>query len=356
MKKLRVAIIGQGRSGKNIHGAFFRSEANDKFEVVAVVDMDEVRRNRAKDLYEGCEVYSDYTELFGRDDIDLVVNSTYSDMHYPVSIDLMNHGFNVLVEKPMARTRYECEDMIKTAKENNVTLAVFQQSFFAPFYQDIKNLMASGKLGEIQQVSIKYNNFARRWDWQTLQVKNAGGLYNTGPHPVGFVCDMLGFSDEIKVEYSKLARCMTSGDSDDFAKAIITAPGKPVVDLEVISVDAYSPFNVKLFGSRGCAEYTPTTYKYKYVVYGENPERPVVIDTLRLENGEPTYCAEKLITHEEEGKFDGTAFDIGTKNLYNTVYEKIVNGTPLPIGPEHGAKIIGVIEAIHAQNPLERKY
>ena len=63
-----------------------------------------------------------------------------------------------------------------------------------------------------------------------------------------------------------------------------------------------------------------------------------------------------LVTHSEEGKFDGTAFDIGTKGLYDTVYERIVNGTPLPIGPEHGAKIIGVIEAIHAQNPLERKF
>ena len=38
MKKLRVAIIGQGRSGRDIHGAFFRSENNDKYEVVAVVD------------------------------------------------------------------------------------------------------------------------------------------------------------------------------------------------------------------------------------------------------------------------------------------------------------------------------
>lgn len=356
MKKLRVAIIGQGRSGRNIHGAFFLSPANEKFEVVAVVDFDEVRRKNALERHPGCEVYETYQELFGRKDIDLVVNSTFSDMHYPVSIDLMKHGFNVLVEKPMARTRYECDDMIKTAKDNGVLLAVFQQSFYAPYYVFAKELMESGKLGNIQQVSIRFNGFARRWDWQTLQVKNGGGIYNTGPHPIGFACDILGFSDEIKVEYSKIACCLTSGDSDDYAKMILTAPDKPVVDLEVTSVDAYAPFNLKIIGSKGCAAISIPGYKMKYVVDGENVDRPVIFETLRTEDGMPTYCAEQLVAHEEEGKFEGSAFDHGTKTLYDTVYDAIVNGTPLPIGPEHAAKIINVIETVHAQNHLERKF
>ena len=49
MKKLNIAVIGQGRSGRDIHGAFFKSERNTKFNVVAVVDALENRRNRAKD-------------------------------------------------------------------------------------------------------------------------------------------------------------------------------------------------------------------------------------------------------------------------------------------------------------------
>ena len=47
MKLLNVAIIGQGRSGRDIHGAFFKSENNKKYNVVAVVDMLEERRIRA---------------------------------------------------------------------------------------------------------------------------------------------------------------------------------------------------------------------------------------------------------------------------------------------------------------------
>ena len=58
MEKLRVAIIGFGRSGGNIHGAFFASDRNEWFEVVAVVDELEVRRARAKAKYI-CDIYAD---------------------------------------------------------------------------------------------------------------------------------------------------------------------------------------------------------------------------------------------------------------------------------------------------------
>ena len=75
MEKLRVAVIGQGRSGYSIHSAYFLSEANDIVDVVAVVDFLADRREKAKEKF-GCDVYENYTELFGRTDIDLVVNAS----------------------------------------------------------------------------------------------------------------------------------------------------------------------------------------------------------------------------------------------------------------------------------------
>ena len=51
MKKLNVAIIGQGRSGRDIHGAYFKSVANVKYNVIAVVDAIEARRVRAQKEY-----------------------------------------------------------------------------------------------------------------------------------------------------------------------------------------------------------------------------------------------------------------------------------------------------------------
>ena len=356
MKKLNIAIIGQGRSGKKIHGKYYLSADNEYYNVKYVVDADEFRRKVSEELYEGCRTFADYKELYNIDDIDLVVNASYSEMHYPITKDLLLHGFNVLVEKPFGRSRYECDELMKIAKEKGVTLAVFQQTFLAPFYGFAYDLIKSGKIGDVKQVSIRYNGFSRRWDWQTLQKKCAGSTYNTGPHPIGMALGFLDFDSEARVIYSKLDTALTSGDADDYAKILITAPGKPLVDIEISAMDAYSDYTLKLQGTKGTFKCTTDSYKMTYICDGENPERPVEETFLKDENGEPIYCSEKLQKHVEEDKFNGTAFDTGTSEFYKQLYFKITDGTPMTVTPEMAAMVISVIERVHAENPLPLKY
>ena len=356
MKKLNIAIIGQGRSGKNIHGKYYLSADNEFYNVKYVVDADEERRKVSEERYEGCKTFADYRELYDLDDIDLVVNASYSEMHYPITKDLLIHGKNVLVEKPFGRNRYECDDLIRTAKENRVHLAVFQQTFLAPFYIFVYDTIKSGRLGDIKQINIRYNGFARRWDWQTLQKKCAGSTYNTGPHPIGMGLGFLDFDENAKVVYSKLDRGLTSGDSDDYAKILIAAPEKPLIDIEISSMDAYSGYTLKVQGTRGTLKATPDKYEMTYICDGENPERPVVETFLKNEEGEPIYCSEKLVKHIEENSFNGTAFDIGTAELYKQLYYLITEGTPMTVTPLMAAEVISVIEKVHADNPLSLEY
>lgn len=356
MKKLNVAIIGQGRSGRDIHGKFFRSEDNEHYIVKYVVDADEYRREKAKTEYEGCEVFADYTELFGIEDIDLVVNASYSEMHYSITRDLLLHGFNVLVEKPFGRSRYECDELMAIAKEKGVVVSVFQQSFYAPYYQFTLDKLAEGILGDIKQVSIRFNGFSRRWDWQTLQKKCAGGLYNTGPHPIGLALGYLDFDSAVKVEFSRLGTALTSGDGDDYAKVILSAPGKPVVDVEVCSNDAYSDFNVKIFGSRGTLKCKIANYELTYIVDGENPERPVTDKFIEDANRNPAYCSEALVKHTESGDFGGTPFNVGSKRFYDELFFHITEGKDMYSTPEIAAAVIGIIETVHAQNPMPVKF
>lgn len=356
MKKLNVAIIGQGRSGKDIHGNYFRSERNEHYVVKYVVDFDPFRRGVAEEIYPGCVTFENYEELFKLDDIDLVVNATYSEMHYPITKDLLLHGFNVLVEKPFGRTRYECDELIKIAKDKDLTLAVFQQTFFAPFYEYTCELINSGKLGDIKQIDISYNGLARRWDWQTLRKKCAGSTYNTGPHPIGMALGFLGFDPNTKVVYSKLDTALTSGDADDYAKILLSAPNKPLVDIEISSIDAYTDFNVKIQGTKGTFKTTPASCEMVYIVDGENVERPVIEESLKDDNGNPIYCNETLIKHSETETFNGTAFDVGTAKLYDQLYYKITEGRDMTVTPEMAAEVISVIETVHAENPLPLKY
>lgn len=356
MKKLNLAIIGQGRSGKNIHGSYYLSEGNCYYNVKYVVDADATRREISLERYPGCTVFADYKQLFTCKDIDLVVNATYSQFHYSITKDLLEHGYNVLVEKPFGRSRFECEQLIRLAEEKGVVLAVFQQTFYSPMHLFAAHLMKSGKLGQIKEIRVHYSNFARRWDWQTLQKNVAGSAYNTGPHPIGVALGLMDFDPNIRVAYSKLDRVLTSGDADDFVKIILDAPGKPFADIEIHSNDAYSPWNIQLLGSLGTMRCTTGRYEMTYLVPEENPQRPVQEGFLEDADHNPAFCKELLIKHTEQGNFDGDAFDVGTASLYEELYYAITEGKPMTVTPEMAARIIGVIETVHGQNPLPVNY
>lgn len=356
MRKMRVAIIGQGRSGRDIHGGFFLSDANDKVEVVCIVEKSASRREKAKREF-GCDVVADYTELFDRNDIDVVVNASFSQLHYPIAKDLLAHGFNVLNEKPFARTTYECMDLINTAKSHGCTVTAFHQTLMTPVFQKVKQVIASGKLGRILQINLKYSGFSRRWDWQTLQSFCGGSVYNSGPHPIGQALDLLDWDDKTQVIFSKLDTVQTSGDAEDYAKILLSAPGKPVVDIEINCADAFAgDFTFKIFGSDGTYISDNSNYKLKYVERDKLPQRPLIRHSLSNEQGSPAYCAEKLDIHEETGTIQGTSFYEAVKNFYDSLYATVMLGKAPAVSPEMAMQVINVIETCHAQNPLPVKF
>ena len=267
MKKLNVAIIGQGRSGRDIHGAYFLSEENKLFNVVAAVDQIEFRRERAKKDF-ACDVYSDYRDLFYRSDLDLVVNATFSNEHYPITMDLLNHGLNVVVEKPFAAHAAECQDMIDAARKKNGMRTVFQQSHYSPAFKRVKELIHSGVFGEIKQVSVAFSWFTRRWDWQCSQRFCGGSLRNTGPHPMEQVLDLMNIDyDKLpEVIVSRLGQANTFGDAEDYVKILLMHPGLPVYDVEISSCDSYSDYNYKVQGTRGGLKATLKHLQYKYLM------------------------------------------------------------------------------------------
>ena len=94
----------------------------------------------------------------------------------------------------------------------------------------------------------------------------------------------------------------------------------------------------------------------KYIIEGENSPREVQETFMENDAGRPCYCSEKLITHEEDGVYNGTAFDIGTAGIYEDIYYAITQNKKLTIPSETVARIISIIEEVHARNPLERRY
>lgn len=354
MKKLNVAIIGQGRSGKNIHGRYFLSEENKLFNVVAVVDKIALRREKGKEVF-GCEAYEDYTQLFERKDIDLVVNATFSHMHPEITVDLLNHGFNVLCEKPMARYVSECDAMIDAMNRNNVVLAIFQQARYASYHQKVKEVIKSGVLGEIIHIGRDFSGFGRRWDWQCSQRYYGGSILNSAPHPIDQVLDLLDFDENITV-FSVLRKAITSGDAEDYAKVILTAPGKPLVDIEVSSCNSYNEYHYHVQGTCGSLRATGKKIEWKYYDPETAPAHELILKPLENPDGSPSFCIDELTWKEEVVETSNLVFSEASDVFYTSLYNRIVNGTPMEITPEQVRVQVGIIEQIHKQNPLEIIY
>jgi predicted dehydrogenase len=221
---MRVAIIGQGRSGRGIHGEYFLSDVNQKIEVVAIVDEIDVRREKGMKGF-GCDGYADYRELFNRKDIDLIVNASFSHMHYSIAKDCLEHGYNVLNEKPFAKTVYECMDLIKTAEKNGVLVTAFHQSLYGPTVLKVKEVIESGKIGET--VSIESRIHGSRGipsDWRCHKPYGGGMMLDWGVHLIDQMLNLI--PETVTRVYCEMTNITTDEVDDGFKLLLTFASGK----------------------------------------------------------------------------------------------------------------------------------
>ena len=368
MKQLKVGIIGQGRSGRDIHGKCLVNMP-EKYKIVAVTDALESRRERAKAEY-GCNVYADYHDMIANEELDIVVNSTFSHMHIPVTIDLLKNGQNVLCEKPFARKASDVDEAIKVAEETGKKLFVFQQSRFAPYFQKVKEIINSGDIGRVVQISVAFNGFARRWDWQTIQDYMAGNLLNTGPHPMDQVLDLYGGDvNDMPEIMCIMDRANTFGDAEDYVKILMRGEGHPVIDVEISSCCAYPSFTYNVQGTRGGIKASQQKVEWKFFKEEECQPQQLIKEPLCKEDGTPAYCGEKITWYEnswdaEKDPAPATAAysNAGVGNLFNTIaaryyegmYEALVNDADFEVKLWQVRRQVAVIEECHRQNPLSK--
>ncbi|WP_010273411.1 Gfo/Idh/MocA family protein [Paenibacillus senegalensis] len=351
MKRLKVGIIGQGRSGRNIH-AHFVSKLPELYEIAAVSDPMEERRAKAIADF-GCEAFADYREMFARKDLDLIVNATPSHMHVPVSLEILENGFHVLCEKPLARRVSDVDNLIEASKKSGKLLAVYQQSRYSPVFEKIREIIDSGIIGRVVQANISYNNFARRWDWQTLQSKNGGNLLNTGPHPVDQALQFYGSGIMPNVTCI-MDNANSFGDAEDYVKLILHGNGRPTVDVEISSCCVYPEGYYNIQGTNGGIKGTLTQLEWKYFKPEEAPQHEVSDAPLSKEDGTPTYCSEELKWYEDSWELDqdkGSFFDQMGEKYYKMLYAAIAEGAPLEITPEEVRTQVAVMEESFKQNP-----
>ena len=360
MKRIKVGIIGQGRSGRNIHRNLFENqpELRKRFEVIAVADpIPERRKLDGITPSPKFQEYDDYKKMIKNEEIELFINASRSPGHIPISIELLKAGRNVISEKPLARHVADVEKLEKAIKQSGKFFAVFQQTRFRPLFRKSFEIMKSGILGRIVMVKIEYNGFSRRWDWQTIQDMCAGELLNTGPHPLDLALQFYGDGEADPEQiFCKMDRANTFGDAEDHIKLILAGKGHPTIDMEVSRCCMYPGNTFNIYGTNGGLKANGDEITWRYFKPEEAPEQKLVKEPLEKEGRLPVYCSEKLGFYEEHWKAPESALgfdDWGTK-YYKNIYDAYTKGTPLVVSLAQVKRQIRVIEECHRQNPLPK--
>ena len=160
MKTLGIGVIGLGAIGAK-HLSMLKNirEAN-------IVGVSDINPDLLSKAIAGSEIkgYTDYRELLANPELEAVIIATPDHLHKDITIDAAKAGKHILVEKPIATTIEDGEEMIAAAKENNVKLMVGFTLRFVPHYVQAREIIQSGKLGKIISVYSRRLNVITQAD------------------------------------------------------------------------------------------------------------------------------------------------------------------------------------------------
>lgn len=330
---LKVAVVGLGRAGWNIHIRRMREDA--RYQITAVADWLPERLKEAADEF-GCATFTDHKEMLKKADADLVVVASFSDTHASISKDALKAGFHCVCDKPIADSVAEAKSMMTTAEKTGKTLLIHHNYRFYPETRYLLDLIKTKKIGEVFEIRMRSFGFSRRWDWQTMRSHYGGVLNNTCPHYIDVGLQVLGAP--VKDLFCDLKQVLSPGDVEDHVKVILRGENGRVYDMEVSSVCKFGEPMWTVLGSLGTVVSDGRTCKVAYI----NPKASSKIKQIPDPLPGRAYCADEgLEWHEYEEPMAGPS--IG--DFYDNVWAVLREGKKPVVTLEQALEVVRVTQA-----------
>jgi len=180
MRRLNVGLVGCGRVSE-IHMNAYKNIPEAK--VVAVSDLNLEKAKVFARKYKIEKVYDDVSKLFELKDLDFVDICTPISTHAELACEAAKYGHNIFLEKPMARSSNECDQIIHEITKNSVKLCICHNQLFLPTVMLARALVDSGKF-QLAYFRISVRESAEligapKW---IMTPEQGGVLWETGTH------------------------------------------------------------------------------------------------------------------------------------------------------------------------------
>ncbi|MFH0838583.1 MAG: Gfo/Idh/MocA family oxidoreductase [Candidatus Omnitrophota bacterium] len=252
--KIRTGIVGIGRIAQDFHIPILQKL--EGFDLCCGYDSIPARRTVAKQQY-GLRVYSELKEFLASD-IELVVIASPSNTHKELALKSIHAGKNVVIEKPMALSLQDTDEIIEQANKKRVLLSVSHSRRWDSDFLTIKKLLQQrvlGKLVSIESRVLGYGSLigyaVQEFDthWRYKSFYGGGVLYDMGSH---LIDQLLSLIDQRVVGvWCNMQNVLWSDEVDDYFKCLIRFEDGLVAQLETSQISKYNLPRWYIVGSRG---------------------------------------------------------------------------------------------------------
>ena len=239
MRTVNVGVIGVGAMGENHVRVYHKMEEAN---LIAVSDVSERALKKIEKKY-GAKGYTDYCELLANPEIEVVSVCVPTTFHHAVVMEAIKHKKHVLVEKPIAFTLTEAEEMIAAAKEAGVILATGHVERFNPAVQKAKELIDDGVIGDIVSA------FAKRVGPLPPRIKDVGVSIDLAIHDLDIMNYL--FEEEITQVYGTMNSSFDDSEFEDHAEIMVSFDNESTGIIEVNWLTPYKRRELELTGTAG---------------------------------------------------------------------------------------------------------
>jgi predicted dehydrogenase len=180
--QIKVGVVGCGYWGPNLVRNF-RSIQDCNLKMMC--DLDQQRLKHLHSIYPEVEGSTDYGHMLNGIGLDAVVIATAVRSHYPLAKAALLAGKHTFIEKPMAASVAECEELNEIAQKNGLVVMVGHTFLYSPAVRKIKEIVDRGDIGEIRYIS------ARRLNLGLFQ-KDINVAWDLAPHDISIIQHIMG--------------------------------------------------------------------------------------------------------------------------------------------------------------------
>lgn len=337
-ERIRIGVAGLGRIGWSFHCK--QLAAHPRFVLAAVADPDAARRDEAVAAY-GCTAYASLDEMLAGANLGAVVIATPTHLHAPMVAAAAAKGCHILLEKPMAPTLAEARTIVEAAAKAGVCLTVYQPHRHNAYFQQLKALVASGRIGRVYWVQRGAFNYARRNDWQALQQYGGGMLSNYGAHYLDQILQLVGY--DVKRVFCNLQLVASLGDAEDVVKIILETEQGVLGECTINQASTIRPYDFIVWGTCGAINLANNRFQVRWFDPAKLP--PKALDP-KLSSDGRKYPSDAIEYQEEEFPVDAS---YGV-DVFANFADAIEHGTPVAVPPAETLALLEITERCRADS------